>query len=206
MKIFIDIGAYNGDTLNLALQYNYDVIHCFEPVKQHYTALMKRVSKMLHGPSVTIHPYGLLDQNAMIDIHSPGSDGASIYSNKKQFSQIGKVESCSFRDAGEVFRVFHAGDNIDLKINCEGAERLIIQRLIDTGRLKCVSDLCIHYDVLKIPGMGQPVVDELEKLLDNNYQGRRLTVGRNKLVCSDYPVRLDQDKFWVRNWLKYINK
>lgn len=205
MKIFIDIGAYNGDTLDLALKYDYDIIHCFEPVKQHYTALIERVSKMLYGPIVMIHPYGLLDQDTIKTIHSPGSDGASIFSEKKQFSHLDQKETCTFRDAETIFREFWDADILDVKINCEGAELKIIERLISSDRINQISNLCVHYDVLKIPGMGQKVVDKLENLLAEFFDGQRLTVGRNKLVHSDYKVKLNQDKAWVRNWLSHIN-
>jgi len=206
LKIFIDIGAYTGDTLDLALKYDYDIIHCFEPVPIHYEALIQKVSEMIYGPIIIIHPYGLLDIPRITEIYAAGSDGASIYQSKKQFSHQNNTVKCSFRDAETIFKEFYNADCLDVKINCEGAEWPIIERLSTSDRLNQINDLCIHYDVLKVPGM-EDKMNVMEQLMDDCFEGRRLTVGRNKQIHSDYPgADLSQGKNWVANWLEYINQ
>ncbi|MCK4777315.1 MAG: FkbM family methyltransferase, partial [Actinomycetia bacterium] len=138
-KIFIDIGSYTGDTLLLALKNRYDIIHCFEPVQKHYQKLIAQVAAAGLSTWVIIHPYGLYSQKMKMDIFAAGSDGASIFQEKKQFQYQNIVEKCYFRRASEFFSKFITGDlmneQIHMKINAEGAEIAILNDLIVNHQL-----------------------------------------------------------------------
>lgn len=81
-----------------------------------------------------------------------------------------------------------------MKVNCEGAEVPVLDRLLDTGELSKVDELLVHFDCEKIP--------ELRHL------GQAL---RSRLRRSGVPYRAAEEIFFGRtveektaNWLDWF--
>ncbi|MHC4643996.1 MAG: FkbM family methyltransferase [Planctomycetota bacterium] len=202
MKVFMDIGAYNGDTLKLAGQYDYEQIHCFEPSIQHHQAIIKIIVENGWKDRVQLHKFGL--GNAFEDrtLYSAGSDGASIYDAKRKTNP--QVETITIYPAGDIFSALsREEDTVHVKINVEGAEIPIMNNLCSTHEIFKVNELCLFYDCVKVPGreMFMPMMERKLKLYP--FLNNRLCI--NKQVIEYGDPALGENRQFVANWLKSIN-
>jgi len=152
MKIFLDVGGHNGETLNIALNptWGFDSIHTFEPSSSRYSVLKKFRDKRLY-----VHNFGLGAKSENKNFYGAGTVGGSIYSNKNfadknaldYFEVVEIVEASSW-----ILNNTNSSDQIFLKMNCEGSEADILENLIDTKTILRISSIYVDFDVRKIPG------------------------------------------------------
>ena len=152
MKIFLDVGGHNGETLNIALNpsWGFDCIHTFEPSLSRYSVLKKFRDKRLY-----VHNFGLGAKSESRKFYGAGTVGGSIYSNKifadknalKYIEEVEVVEASSW-----ILNNTNSDDQIFLKMNCEGSEADILENLIDTKTIFRISSIYVDFDVRKIPG------------------------------------------------------
>lgn len=144
--MFLDIGAHFGETLSVvkAPSWRFDRIVCFEPAPVCWPSI-----ETMADERVTVCRYGLWKEPATIALHNPGSIGASIAPNAHEVTQ---TIDCRFEDAAAWF-ADHVSikDTVFVKINVEGAEADIIERLAETDQLRRIDHLLIHFDVRKSP-------------------------------------------------------
>lgn len=146
-RVFLDVGAHIGETLQEAIEprWGFDAIYSFEPVASNLQYLER-----FRDSRVELVPCGWWTSNTQMPIFQPGEIGASIHMEK---SNTSASELCSFIDAAEWLRANTAAtDQIWLKLNCEGAECDIIDRLHELGMLERIDHLLVHFDVEKVPG------------------------------------------------------
>jgi FkbM family methyltransferase len=147
MKIFLDVGAHIGQTLKIALKpkYGFDKIFCFEPVPECCDRLAKFRNK-----KITVCPYGLWDKNKTGRLYAPKTKGASLFKDK--FQHKVKSQTVKLARASEWFSLnLKKKDKVYLKLNCEGAECIILNDLIKSGEYKKIRVLMVDFDVRKIP-------------------------------------------------------
>lgn len=168
MKIFLDVGAHTGETLETVVPLGlFDHIYSFEPVSACVSKL-----KRLKGAGVTILPFGLAGKTKKATIHNAGTLGASMYSdsewtteNKLDLCPYGSTEECEFVRASDWFRNWITeGDFVIMKLNCEGAECDILWDLIVEDEIKKVSFLNVAWDIELFPGQ-EHRRKEIEKAL-----------------------------------------
>ena len=202
MKVFIDVGAYNGDTLKLAGQYDYEQIHCFEPSIQHHQAIIRTIVENSWRNRVQLHKFGLGNRYERQRLYGAGTDGASIYKAKRHTSST--IEDIEIFPAGDWFQAaIREDDEVHLKINVEGAEIPIMNDLINNRQLWKVRELCLFYDCMKVPGH-EPMMPMMErKLKQYPHLDNRLCI--NKKVVEYGDPKLGENRTFVVNWLKSIN-
>lgn len=146
MRVFLDVGANNGQTLAAVREpeFAFDKIHCFEPASTCWPKLAKLVDRR-----VAIHEFGLWDRECKQELFAPGHKGAGLWMKNK--STRSDTELCQFRKASTWFHehVRH-GDTVFLKLNCEGAECDILDDLLDSGEFDKVRYAMVDFDVRKI--------------------------------------------------------
>ena len=157
MKIFLDVGAHIGQTLEVALEkkYSFGKIYCFEPVRQYWGVLKKN-----QDDRIVICEYGLWNENCTKKIYAPKSMGASLFDDKFN----GAVESQNIKlvSASNWFRQYlKKDDQVYLKLNCEGAECAILDDLIKSNEYQKIDVLMVDFDVRKIPSQ-KHLVDEMK--------------------------------------------
>ncbi|WP_270888460.1 FkbM family methyltransferase [Pedococcus sp. 5OH_020] len=146
MRIFLDIGAHTGETLDVVLdaRWKFDRIFSFEPAPSCWPALESR-----RDPRLTLCRFGLWTQDTSIRLHNPGDVGASVAEDK---DDVESSALCDFRDAGEWFEQnVSSDDEVFAKINIEGAEYEVVERLAASGQLAKIDHLLLHLDVRKSP-------------------------------------------------------
>ena len=79
MKIFLDVGAHEGSTLQAVRdpKYAFDRIYCFEPASSCWAEL-----ESIRDDRVTICRFGLWNRTAERTLYDPGSRGASLFADK----------------------------------------------------------------------------------------------------------------------------
>jgi FkbM family methyltransferase len=167
MKVFLDIGAHNGETLLVVREpeWCFDRIVCFEPAPVCWPKI-----EALADSRVELCRFGLWKGDATIDLHNPGQIGASMSADK---DEVTDVTPCDFRDAARWFADnLTDGDEVYAKINAEGAEVDIIDNLAMAGVLRQIDHLLLHFDIRKIPSLRsrEPAMRAALEAADVEYQ------------------------------------
>jgi FkbM family methyltransferase len=189
MKVFLDVGAHKGSSLNAVRdpKYGFDRVYCFEPAHGCWPAL-----EAVADDRVTICRFGLWNATRQHPLYDPGSSGASIFADK--FKEQPADEMAQFVRATDWFREnLAAGDEVYMKLNCEGAECDIAEDLLDSGELARVRSVMIDPDVRKIPSQEHRERELGERLgeagLTNYFMERDVMIG-------------DTHRERIQNWLR----
>jgi len=176
-RVFLDVGAHVGETLQVAMEprWGFDRIHSFEPAPQCWPVLGEMADER-----VSILPFGLWSSDAKLLLHDPGRVGASLIEDKQLTGTVAEVE---VRDAATWFEEnVRASDEVVVKVNCEGAECDVLDRLLDADQLSKVDELLVHFDVRKIDS-----------------QRHREAETRSRLDAAGIPYRPAEQIFFGRN-------
>jgi hypothetical protein len=162
MKIFLDVGCHQGQTIEclvepvhafgrVSCKYAFDKIYGFEPVAE----LQMRLAARFKDPRFTFYPFGLWKENCEKLLYSPASQSASIFPDKINVD-LEQSELCTFVRASDWFRDnLNDSDEVYVKLNCEGCEVDIIEDLLDSNEYRKVTSLAVSFDVKKIPSQRQ---------------------------------------------------
>lgn len=195
MKIFLDVGAHTGQTLTAAQRWGFDLIICFEPVKENVAILRELADKR-----TVILPFGLWNKTARMPIYDPGSQGGSLW---KRPGRKHHAEQCEFvrvsdwlreRDWGgaEAWYEDYDGAEVWMKINAEGAELDIITDMLDTGTFNRITYLKVMWDAHKIPAVAARLAGVKARLVD--FKPPRVMDSKQVKPAKTHVARID-------NWL-----
>jgi len=137
-SIVFDLGGYEGEwASNIYARYNCNV-HVFEPVSLYADIIKKRFSR---NNKITVYALGLAgsDSEATITIDKFSS---RLTENGNSSMATEKIQLRSFND----FIREKGIEKIDLlKINIEGAEFPLLEKLAETGTLTKIKSLLIQF-------------------------------------------------------------
>ena len=167
MRIFLDVGAHDGETLDVALdpKWGFDRIDSFEPASTRLKTLRKFRHKRL-----AIHDFGLSSQTKNTTLYGAGLLGGSIYSEKNYLDAkaTSYKEEIKLQSASEwLIKNTSASDEIFLKLNCEGSEADILENLIVEKLIFRVKSIYVDFDIRKVPGQAhrqKEIEDKLRSL------------------------------------------
>ncbi len=191
MKIFLDIGAFQGEATWAALDpiYGFDVLYCLEPVEQ----CANVIRRTIRDARVRVEPLGLLDRDGVLPVFGAGSMAASVFPDHEHVDTR-SVQHGQFRRASKFFDEHCSpSDVVFVKLNCEGAEARIIPDLLASGWWPRIASAMIDFDVRKVPSerwREQAIRRQLEELGLTNY-------------CFPEEVMYGQGSCYggIRNWL-----
>lgn len=184
-------------------RWRFDRIVCFEPAPACWPALEEKADER-----VEICRFGLWGRTERVLLNNPGEVGASVASDK---DSVQAKLVCEFRDVADWFAEHaSANDEIFVKINVEGAEAEIVDRLYRSGELTKIAHLLIHFDVRKSPSrhhLEKPLREQLEgsgidfQTADEILFGGVLRGTRNWLLwCESDPRWRDLRYKKLRQW------
>lgn len=154
-SIVFDVGGHVGQWASeLYCRYSCQ-IYVFEPVIEHLAELRRR---FLSNPRVQIEPVGLSGASRSISISCEGVE-SSVYKNDLSTNRIEVklVDVFEFCQANSIHR-------IDLmKINIEGGEFELLDRIVETGLISKVALIHIQFHDF-VPNADQLVVETRLKL------------------------------------------
>ncbi len=177
-KIFLDVGAHVGETLQIALEdrYAFDQVYCFEPIPECCDILRTNQDKR-----VVVCEYGLWNETCTKKIFGSTNPGASLFEDR--FRRRVSSRDVKLVSASDWFsQNLQTDDQVYLKLNCEGSECAILDDLITTGEYKKIKVLMVDLDVRKIPSQRHLLAEMKLKLqglgipkiyyIDENPKGR----------------------------------
>lgn len=189
MRVFLDVGAHEGQTLEEVLEpeYGFDEVHAFEPMPAQHARLVA-----LYGafPAVYLYRLGLAGETGIRYLYGTNADmEASIYPTKNDVDAT-CTTSCMFLRASDFLATIPGGWDLTVKLNCEGAEVDILDDLITTEAIWRIDRMLVDFDVRKIPGMEHRETEVRKRLAD---------IGYDRYRDSFPPGATHQDR--IRNWL-----
>lgn len=191
MKLFLDVGAHEGQTLAAVLdpKYAFDKIFAFEPVGE----LHEKLESVSEGNNkVQLLKYGLWNKDAEQKIYSPGTLAGSLFSSHEDVKQD-DFELCRFVDASAWFREnVAAGDEVFMKLNCEGAEADILMDLLESKEIFKIKNVMIDFDVRKVKELEDRGSYVLNKFEEQNFHSYSLC---EKVMFG--PTQLTRIQYWL---------
>lgn len=176
MKIFLDVGSNQGQTLGYIMEpthrfdrlfckYDFEKIYCFEPVP----VLRKALASKFPDRRITILDAGLWKETCEKPIYSPGTQSGSIFVDKINVDPAHST-TCKFVRASDWFRDHVAEtDEVYVKLNCEGSEVDIIEDLLDSNEFRKITSVGVSFDVRKIPSQRHREQEIKTRLQDSGY-------------------------------------
>lgn len=139
-SIVIDAGAYTGEWAQEILDRYSPTIHAFEPDPRNYGPLEKKAQA---NPRLIPYDFGLGDKNESVRMTQEYL-GSSIFTDGNNKTGAPSTE-VQIRDIADTWKSL-ALDQVDLmKINIEGAEFPLLERMIETDLLKKADCFLIQF-------------------------------------------------------------
>ncbi len=134
-SVVLDVGGYNGDwAAHIHERYRCRV-YVFEPVPE----FCERIRVRFRGVgAVQVFNYGLSDADATMPI-SLSADGSSVFHQSRQHIDI------HLRDIEVVLRELGIGDIDLIKMNIEGGEYALLDRMLSKGIAPRCRDIQIQF-------------------------------------------------------------
>jgi FkbM family methyltransferase len=177
MKIFINIGGYDGEVCAKMLnpEFKFDRVICIEPMKNECELIKnKYVDSRLE-----VYPFGLWNETCQKKLYSANGHSASIFRGRVggRSENDKALQLCDFIKASDFFKEHISKDDyVIVKINCEGAEYEIINDLLDTGEYDKIHGIMIHFDsngFIKLKERPRKLKDRLNLMGYNNYMDKK---------------------------------
>ncbi len=146
-RVFLDIGANFGQTLEVALdpRYAFDRVYAFEPARVCLLQLDR-----FRDDRLVIEPFGIGAADTTGLLFEPGTLGGSLYLGAEVSAD--DVEQIEIRDASAwLSDNILQTDEVWAKLNCEGSEADIIERLHATGQLSRLDHVLLSLDIERFP-------------------------------------------------------
>jgi FkbM family methyltransferase len=144
-KIFLDGGGHNGCSVKKYLnKYNPDEIYSFEP-----NPVFKKSNPYLIQKAIWIY-----DGQVKLYLDSKHRlESSSIIKNKKHISDKYMIVDCIDFSKWIINKFNTKQHEIDLKLDIEGAEYEVLNKMIKDGSIKLINKLFIefHYDRINFP-------------------------------------------------------
>jgi FkbM family methyltransferase len=134
-SLVIDLGGYRGDwAAQISGRYGCKLL-IFEPVLEFAEQIRNRFRR---NPEVRVYSFGLGARDDRLALSVSG-DGSSV------FGSAAKKQMIEIREVNEFFNA-HSLDKVDLlKINIEGAEYELLERMLETSLVERVGDIQVQF-------------------------------------------------------------
>jgi FkbM family methyltransferase len=146
--IVVDVGGYDGVWAQYMVALHQPVIYSFEPDPANFPTLQQRFQD---NPDVHCFDFGLGRSDCTLTLTQLGM-GSTLYSpddtHSKFVVDLGLESSAVDVRVRDIVGVFDelGFTNVDLlKINIEGGEYDVLERLLETGRMKDVNCLMVQF-------------------------------------------------------------
>jgi|TARA_B100000767_G_scaffold162202_1_gene152246 FkbM family methyltransferase len=190
VRVFLDIGAHTGETLDEVLKqkYAFDRVICFEPSQTCMADLSVYVKK---DSRVEVHQIGLSNTNGVETLFNPGELNGSIFSEDINLDDA--QETITLVDAHAWYaNNIDASDFVVIKTNCEGSEVNIIDSFLNGDTFKQFYSLLITFDIRDYPSLAYKEIEARKRLKASGY--------KNFCFSDDVMIGPTHEKR-IENWL-----
>lgn len=169
-KVFVDIGAHIGESIEIALKrkYRFDRLIAVEP-----SSYGLKFLKSYRSSRLEVFAIGVSNRNCYEILYGAGSVGGSLYADKTahwDFTEYVEIRKFS----SWITDVISVEDEIWLKVNIEGGELEIVEEL-QLLREFNIKSLLISFDVEKVPSRSdkRAYLEQLLSRMEINYMERK---------------------------------
>lgn len=139
-SVVVDVGAFTGGWAQHIVDRYDPVIYAFEPNPRSFAQIEKKAES---NPKLKPVPYGLGDEDVTVDFTIKGL-GSSMCDERASNSEAPRMQ-VEIAAIDRVWKDLQLG-NVDLmKINIEGAEFPLLERMIETDLIKNVGCYLIQF-------------------------------------------------------------
>ena len=200
MKVFLDVGAYKGNTLLAVLgpRYGFDVIHCFEPVHRCVRHL-HRIAAEHSTPAqrIVINHFGLWNRTGTFTVTRAGTLNGSVM--REWHPDSTHIEQCTFVRASEwvADNLSERNGEVYMKLNCEGAECDILDDLIDSQLVNLLTVVYIDFDVRRIPALVHREFDVRKRIESAQKQYNTRFLFRPDVYDNFRGTHVERTRHWL---------
>ena len=131
----IDLGGYEGQWASDIYGRFNCTVHIFEPVEHYADKIKERFSR---NHKISVHPFALGGHDHELEIYVSGPS-SSVYLKGNKKERITVIDVASWIEKANLM-------DIDvMKINIEGGEYELLDRIIETGIVERVRDIQIQF-------------------------------------------------------------
>jgi len=194
-RLFLDVGGHTGESAAAALgpELAFDVVHTFEPDPECAAQIERSLAAEIASGRLVVHPAALGGEDGEITLFGDNAGGgasvvAGMLRDERRAIRVAKIDVARFLDA-------HVADDdaVYVKLNCEGAEVEILDRLWRSARIGAVKSIMADFDIVKSSGG----YFEKRRIL-RLYREKRLPLqlAEAVMIGRKHPDR-------IRNWLAH---
>jgi FkbM family methyltransferase len=144
-KIFIDVGGHEGQSARAALDASlaFDEVHSFEP-----HPVFAAIIRSIGDARLHVNEAALSSRNGELRLSGDNTHGGATVLN---IATRGDVHTVISIDILDYLNQFEETDIVFIKVNCEGGEVAIIERLCATKARPTIRSIAVDFDVVKSP-------------------------------------------------------
>jgi FkbM family methyltransferase len=158
-KVLLDCGANIGQSYEWFMKNRDDSdeyeVHCFEPVpsfKHHF-----------ENKNLTFHSDAVWIEDGTIDFYDKGGLSSTLYKHKIDNAGQGTRTTSSCIDFSKFIKDnFKLSDYIIVKMDIEGAEYKVIEKMLEKGTFEYIDEFYIEFHGSKIKDL-YPYYDEIKE-------------------------------------------
>lgn len=191
-RIFLDVGGHLGQSVEVALarEWIFDHIHTFEPEPASARHIEMRFADAIRDGRLTVHQAALGSKDGTITLFGDNSKGgASVVDGALQGAGAG-VNVASI-DVNRFLKELGPDTQIFIKLNCEGGEVDILDRLCEAGSVSNIAAIVADFDVVK---RGFGYYEKRRVLRQARRKGLPIVLSEQVMVGKTHALRL-------ANWL-----
>lgn len=178
-KIYIDGGARIGESLDMFLKHRKDLLGCdvhfFECNDAHLETLLK-IKEENKDYNFSIHSEAIWSEDGEMDffisIDRWGDLGCTLKPEKREKLDLENPKKVKTIDFSSFLNQFNDDDYIIVKLDIEGSEYKVIERLLETKSINKINELYIEWHDIFFDVSSHHLKNELSKLdikIDNNW-------------------------------------
>lgn len=134
-SVVLDVGGYEGQWASDLHARQRCRIHIFEPVREFADAIGARFSR---NPDIDVHAFALGAENRRETISLAGAS-SSVHKRRQTQTDV------EFRDVSEWFEENAMYEVALMKINIEGGEYELLERMLDTRLVRRIANMQIQF-------------------------------------------------------------
>lgn len=155
----LDVGGYRGDFAEQLLKKHGASVTICEPIPKFASQIQDR---FMHEPRIVVHEFGLSDRNEQVEFDL-SADASGVFG-----TSAGPKITVLLRDAKEFLLETGVPEWHLLKLNIEGGEYALLERLIETGLIERMQHLQVQFH-LHVPD-AKAKYKRIAKLLRRTHQ------------------------------------
>ena len=148
--IFLDVGGHLGQSVEVAVSpaWTFDHVHTFEPEPASARHIETRFAGAIREGRLTVHQAALGNEDGTLTLFGDNSKGgASVVDGALSASGAGIAVDCI--DVNRFVSELGDGVRIYMKLNCEGGEVGILDRLCEASSVSTIAAIVADFDVVK---------------------------------------------------------